>query len=432
MESYLVRCLDCATSQTLKDIEVIIINDGSTDCSLSIIEQYKKRDSRIILINQENQGLSKSRNYAIKIAMAEYLFFLDSDDDMDLDTLEMFYIEAKNNNSDIVVARGRIVKGNNITDLQYPTLVDNHFDNIMNPSFGVSAWSKLIKKSLFINNNIQFPNNQCYEDHTTMTKLFYYADNINYLEKTFYNYYKNENTITSSINKKKIDDIFLVARDLEIFLIQKNLFEKFKINVTQKIIKLLNNYAFKHLLVVENRGLLLYIIRKAKDCHLFQKENFQIKNIYNMSFYIFFITNILNLEKKYQGIDCSFFYTLYNPNIIIECKKAISFNYNTVVANILLSIVEQNNLNDIIIYCSNTITDELLILTKNKNIQVHTILDKKLNNIENLHESELLILRYPIVIASLNHIIDIKEELRSFSRLRQIEMKIFDISDAFK
>ncbi len=103
-EKYLKECLDSICNQTLTDIEIICVNDGSEDNSLKIIEEYKQKDNRIILINQDNLGVSAARNNGIKIATGEYIGFVDSDDYIDNDFYEKLYNAAKHNDSDMAVA----------------------------------------------------------------------------------------------------------------------------------------------------------------------------------------------------------------------------------------------------------------------------------------------------------------------------------------
>lgn len=102
VEKFLSQCLDCLINQTLKDIEIICVNDGSTDNSLQILEEYSQKDERIKIINQANGGLSSARNSGIKIAQGEFIGFLDSDDYLDLNFYESLYSRAKDTNSDIV------------------------------------------------------------------------------------------------------------------------------------------------------------------------------------------------------------------------------------------------------------------------------------------------------------------------------------------
>ena len=102
VENFLKECLDSIVNQTLYDIEIICINDGSTDNSLAILESYAKSDDRIKIISQENKGLGAVRNVAFNHISGDYVFFIDSDDYIDLNTLKKLYENAISNDSDLV------------------------------------------------------------------------------------------------------------------------------------------------------------------------------------------------------------------------------------------------------------------------------------------------------------------------------------------
>ena len=109
VEKYLRECLNFLVNQTLKEIEIICINDGSEDSSLEILNEYASKDSRFVIINQENSGQSVARNKGLDIAKGEYIGFVDSDDWVDLNFFENLYSEAVKNNSDIAAASIRKV-----------------------------------------------------------------------------------------------------------------------------------------------------------------------------------------------------------------------------------------------------------------------------------------------------------------------------------
>ena len=102
VEQYLSKCLESIINQTLQDIEIICINDGSTDNSLQILEEYAQKDSRMIVINQENQGVGVARNKGLEIARGDYIWFVDSDDYVERNGLDYVYEKSKENNADIV------------------------------------------------------------------------------------------------------------------------------------------------------------------------------------------------------------------------------------------------------------------------------------------------------------------------------------------
>lgn len=103
VENYLRQCLDSVINQTLDDIEIICVNDGSTDSSPDILEEYSRKDSRIRIISQENMGLSGARNTGMKYIKGEYVYFLDSDDYIELDALNQMYNISKNNSLDMLM-----------------------------------------------------------------------------------------------------------------------------------------------------------------------------------------------------------------------------------------------------------------------------------------------------------------------------------------
>ena len=105
VEKYLKQCMDSIVNQTLKDIEIICVDDGSTDASLSILKEYEKEDDRVKVICQQNAGAGAARNNGLSIATGEYLSFLDSDDFFSLDMLEKSYAEAKKEDADLIVFR---------------------------------------------------------------------------------------------------------------------------------------------------------------------------------------------------------------------------------------------------------------------------------------------------------------------------------------
>ena len=106
-EKYLVQCLDSVLNQTLKEIEIILVNDGSTDNSMQILEKYQKKDARVRVINQENQGAAAARNAGMKLAVGEYLSFLDADDFFSPEMLEEMYAGCVEQDADISVIRSK-------------------------------------------------------------------------------------------------------------------------------------------------------------------------------------------------------------------------------------------------------------------------------------------------------------------------------------
>lgn len=163
VEKYLKKCLDSIINQTLKEIEIILVNDGSTDGSSLILEEYKRKDNRIILINKINGGQGSARNEGIKIAKGEYIGFVDSDDWISLDMYEKLYEEAEENIDLVVCGRelfnseykkiGEIKIENRIISIE--DIEEYIIDNLLYVQTVVCC-NKLYKKRILKENNILF------------------------------------------------------------------------------------------------------------------------------------------------------------------------------------------------------------------------------------------------------------------------------------
>ena len=103
IEDYLSECLDSIVNQSLEDIEIICVNDGSTDGSLDILKEYESKDSRVKIISQENKGIGNARNTALEYAKGEYVYFIDGDDTLELDALERLYDLNIEKNADFII-----------------------------------------------------------------------------------------------------------------------------------------------------------------------------------------------------------------------------------------------------------------------------------------------------------------------------------------
>ena len=232
VEQYLEKCLNSAINQTLKNIEIITVNDGSTDNSLKILEKYSQKDNRLKIITQENQGLSGARNTGIKMAKGDYLLFLDSDDYIDENMAQDMYERAIKERVDIVVCRykqvdddGNTLYKSSITDT---FTKEQHFKRVLAAQSFSMACDKVFKKSLFLDNDILFPLGLYHEDVYTTYKLYFYAKNICVEEKYFYNWLTRDGSISKSINEKHIRDFRKILIDTRQFLIDKKCFSQYE------------------------------------------------------------------------------------------------------------------------------------------------------------------------------------------------------------
>lgn len=209
MQDYLRRCLDSIINQTLKEIEIIIVNDGSTDSSKKICEEYCEKDSRVILINKENGGVAAARNIGIQNAHAEYLMFLDSDDWVTPDFCESAYRAAVGNKADLVLFDFYNVNSKKRTYPGRPTVEmgmlskEQAMDYVFS-GIGSFAWNKLYKAELF--DDICFPEGRSYEDIGIIHLIIDKAQKIYCLKIPLYYYFYRDNSIANKENKRSLAD----------------------------------------------------------------------------------------------------------------------------------------------------------------------------------------------------------------------------------
>lgn len=232
-EKYLEECLDSVIHQTLKDIEIICINDGSTDNSLEILKKYKQKDSRIITIDQENSGAAIARNKGIKIANGEYLSFIDSDDYIDLDFLEKLYSASNNGNCDVVTT----VNVKNV-DENLNQSYKNIFINSKQLNFieradmfvktGISC-NKIYKNSFIKNNNIYYTEDKAASEDLYFTVFsLLLANKVNIINNTSYYYRQVNNSLSRTIKDEKNYKIidFCKIVDKRLSTLNVNIFKK--------------------------------------------------------------------------------------------------------------------------------------------------------------------------------------------------------------
>lgn len=246
VENYIEKCLDSIINQSLANIEIICINDGSTDNSLEILNSYAKDDDRIKIFTFENKGLGPSRNRGIDRANGEYIAFVDSDDWLKLTFCEEIYKTASKTNSDIVLfnaieeyndykkkriyfSKDLINDDNFIFDFRWNS------DIILNSYF--TAWSKLHRTEFLKENNIRFPNS-LFEDMEFQVESYLKANVMSYNSNIFYHYRKqNPTSIMNSLRGEDCYCIFDIVNNIEnelknneVWNVLKPKFIRFKIN----------------------------------------------------------------------------------------------------------------------------------------------------------------------------------------------------------
>jgi glycosyltransferase involved in cell wall biosynthesis len=212
VEDYVAECIESVINQNYENLEIIIVDDGSADKSGDICELYAKKDDRIILIHQENQGMSIARNNALDIAKGEYIGFVDSDDWLEADMYCALYDNAAAPNADIAMCNYYYVYK---SGQKSPYSNENEGIKVLEGVYKIAhnirlsnncIWNRLYKRHLF--DDIRFPEGKTFEDVFVMHRVIDNANKLVLSSKCHYYYRRRDNSITlSPFNLKQMDNV---------------------------------------------------------------------------------------------------------------------------------------------------------------------------------------------------------------------------------
>ena len=304
--NYLDKCLNSLVNQTLKDIEIIVVNDGSPDNSEEIIAKYQKAyPQKIKAYKKKNGGLSDARNYGIKKATGEYIAFVDSDDYVRHDMYQKMYTKAKSGNFDMVVCD---------LDYVYDDKKIRAYSNIKSDTTNIkkamlniypAAWNKLFKRKYF--NNLEFKKNVWFEDVEFIYRLLPQIKTIGVVPEPFYQYIQREGSITRK-------------QDMRIY-----------------------NY-------VDN---LNGIVNYYHDNNLYQEYKKELEYIYVRYMYATFIRQATNFDKlEYkkavkeakQNVKSIFPKYYKNSYFYRSIKGLYLLTFNRIIANLVYKIYHKENI----------------------------------------------------------------------------------------
>lgn len=288
-EKYLKKCLDSVINQTLQDIEIIIVNDGSKDNSQEIIEEYAKKDKRIKYFVQENAGLGATRNKGIELSTGEYIAFLDSDDWVELNCYEEMYNSAISNNSDLVIVDYYIdheKKSFKYKNEYKFNQKEKYLKDVLLRNVSGFSWNKLYKKEIIDKNKMKFPIRgelENIEDQYFTTRFVYLSNNISFVNKPLIHYIIRNSSIVNTYQNGLLED------GLALYNANKDLFKN------TKYIEVLDVGLLKHIVQI--------ILNEAKSCNKSSIKN-KVNNINSI------LKNILYNEKindlKLNKFNCSY------------------------------------------------------------------------------------------------------------------------------
>ena len=235
-EKNLKRCIESLINQTYKNLEIILINDGSTDNSKEIIDSYK--DKRIVAIHKKNTGIGDTRNMGIAKSTGDYIMFVDSDDYIELNYVEVLLKSLNENKADLAISNYYLDTPSKTYEIDLKNLKTTSIkeDEDLLCKINLSPWNKLYKKDLIINNNNKFPYKVKYEDVPFVVEAVIKARKISFVPNYLYHYVikKSGETITRD---ERIFDIITICA-----IVEKKLNQINYVNKTNFFVKLLSYY----------------------------------------------------------------------------------------------------------------------------------------------------------------------------------------------
>ena len=292
-EKTLENCLQSVVQQSYANLEIIIIDDGSTDETSLIYNKFQSNDERILVLKQQNSGVSKARNTGVKAATGDYICFVDSDDWAELNYCSELYSLLVGENADISIVEASYEDENGNVLCSKPISDEKIFDGnralvllLEDQEIQSHPWGKLFKADLL--RNVHFPENlKCFEDYSTLFKIFNKAVKVVKSNKKLYHYIQREDSLSHNLSPATAYEFFLAI--MEVFEFWRN---SAKVGDRNKIVK---NIVRKLLMVLKR------ITRNTKVDEM-KSEKDEIRRAFN-SFLKYSATDI--------GLEYYFYLRLY-------------------------------------------------------------------------------------------------------------------------
>ena len=314
VEKYLEKCVDSIINQTYKNLEIILVDDGATDNSGKMCDEFAKKDSRIKVIHKENGGLSDARNFGLDVATGKYIQFIDSDDYIDEDMLELLYNNIKKYNAEISMCSHYILteeectaEGTNTLDIY--NRVDILKEVLLDEKVRSYAWNKLFLRDLF--KEIRFPKGRVFEDVLTIPKIFEKANTVVLDDVSKYYYRQRKGSILHIQTKKLRLDYINAALEIMEYLREKepklDLYCSY--NIAHITIKTFNDIGLFDMGEMLEESIVNELYDKT--CEIFKNKEYEKVIIENSS----------NVKKAH------FYYLLIDKNGYIENNKKMPLIY---------------------------------------------------------------------------------------------------------
>ena len=306
VENYLARCVDSILAQTYKDLEIILVDDGSPDNSPSICDEYAKKDARIKVIHKVNGGLSSARNAGLDVAKGKYIAFVDSDDWVEPCFIETLVTALEETNADMSACKFCRTKGDFAKREWFDTNVEviegEKFTSIFTEkSYAGYACNKLFKNEIIQRNSLRYDEKIFNgEDFPFTTEYVFYANKVAYIKQDLYYYYFRETGIMNTISLTERFVTILYAREKTLeFLAENapNVYDKCKASYLSILCKI--KY-MAMLDIVKHNNVLVSVNRKLKVARkgLFTLKNVALKDKLKLFIMIYFPKTMAKIYRK--------------------------------------------------------------------------------------------------------------------------------------
>ena len=271
VEKYLEKCLNSCVDQDIPidEYEIIIVNDGTKDNSLNIANEFKQKYQNIKVYSQNNHGLSAARNKGLSLAKGEYVWFIDSDDWIEINCLKRITNKCFDEKLDALAIRSaNIINGNPVIKHEFKNLsISQGRDAMLDVEFNVCAPFTIYRRKFLIENSLNFYFGIFHEDSEFSPRAYYFADRISRINDLFYFVNYNPTSITRTINPKKSYDLIKVCNSLSEF--SKIILPKYKYKFNNLISMYLNNSLYNSYYMTK-KDIEVLNVNISKNRHLFR------------------------------------------------------------------------------------------------------------------------------------------------------------------
>lgn len=298
-EKHIKKCLDSLLSQTYKFLEIVLVDDGSTDSSLKICNQYMKKDDRVIVVQKQNEGVASARNEGIKIAKGNFLVFVDSDDYIENNMIESLLDMVNRKDSDLGICNYFY---NNVTKLKEDISKEEIYRLILDKRyFRGFVWNKIYKTEIIKKYNIRFDNDIFIgEDYLFNCKYIEKCNKISYTNQKLYHYVCNyESVLHKALDKKHLTIIKAYDKIVKIY---KDVTPKNLKYLYISYIKICCNIIYRNTLIKEKLDIKSIYIKRKEIMSIIMKTDIKLfKKVEVLIYYLFpvLIGKMRKILKKY-------------------------------------------------------------------------------------------------------------------------------------